>query len=245
MRASNRSIWHGKSTVFIKGFTLIELLVVIAIIAILAAILFPVFAKARDKARQTVCSSNLKQIGMVAIMYTEDWDGYLPVCVNKSVSPWVVWVDTLAKSIDRDAAWSMSEASPDKSGWSGGAKSTHSLFLCPSAPRVFTSAESLYGVSMGYNSRLGTNFGAGWISAGYVPRDLNKQNASLILITDGASSQSHRSFEGTGTPPNNTTISIGRHNDGANLFFADGHVKWHPVSEIKGWGSVYFVPSSR
>jgi prepilin-type N-terminal cleavage/methylation domain-containing protein len=57
-----------------KGFTLIELLVVIAIIAILAAILFPVFAQARDKARQTVCLSNEKQIGLAAMMYMEDYD---------------------------------------------------------------------------------------------------------------------------------------------------------------------------
>lgn len=57
-----------------KGFTLIELLVVIAIIAILAAILFPVFAKAREKARQTQCISNLKQIGLASLMYIEDYD---------------------------------------------------------------------------------------------------------------------------------------------------------------------------
>jgi len=57
-----------------KGFTLIELLVVIAIIAILAAILFPVFAKAREKARQTVCLSNMKQLGMASNMYIQDWD---------------------------------------------------------------------------------------------------------------------------------------------------------------------------
>jgi len=57
-----------------KGFTLIELLVVIAIIAILAAILFPVFARAREKARQTSCLSNLKQLGLAYLMYVQDYD---------------------------------------------------------------------------------------------------------------------------------------------------------------------------
>ncbi len=61
-----------------KGFTLIELLVVIAIIAILAAILFPVFAKAREKARQSACSSNLKQIGLGLMQYAQDYDETMP-----------------------------------------------------------------------------------------------------------------------------------------------------------------------
>src|SRR2546422_3678183 len=63
-----------------RGFTLIELLVVIAIIAILAAILFPVFAQAREKARTTSCLSNLKQIGHAMLMYGQDYDGlFVPV----------------------------------------------------------------------------------------------------------------------------------------------------------------------
>jgi len=84
-----------------KGFTLIELLVVIAIIAILAAILFPVFARAREKARQASCMSNLKQIGTALIMYTDDYDG----CYTRgqfwpftSVHTWVDAVEPYVKN---------------------------------------------------------------------------------------------------------------------------------------------------
>ncbi|MCC6444057.1 MAG: prepilin-type N-terminal cleavage/methylation domain-containing protein [Armatimonadetes bacterium] len=69
----------------LKGFTLIELLVVIAIIAILAAILFPVFAQAREKARQATCVSNIKQIMMGVQMYGQDWDSRMPIALMNTV----------------------------------------------------------------------------------------------------------------------------------------------------------------
>lgn len=75
---------HSQSKHSRSGFTLIELLVVIAIIAILAAILFPVFAQAREKARAISCISNLKQIGLAFLMYTQDYDETFP---NAAVGP--------------------------------------------------------------------------------------------------------------------------------------------------------------
>ncbi|MDR3709219.1 MAG: DUF1559 domain-containing protein [Capsulimonadaceae bacterium] len=76
------------------GFTLIELLVVIAIIAILAAILFPVFATAREKARQSTCLSNLKQLGLAMSQYTTDYDETFPM-LTYSVSPYTEWPDII------------------------------------------------------------------------------------------------------------------------------------------------------
>ena len=76
-----------------SGFTLIELLVVIAIIAILAAILFPVFAQAREKARQSVCLSNTRQMGMALTMYAQDYEAYPMMSSPSSQVPRTRWAD--------------------------------------------------------------------------------------------------------------------------------------------------------
>jgi prepilin-type N-terminal cleavage/methylation domain-containing protein len=89
-----------------KGFTLIELLVVIAILAIIAAILFPVFAQVREKARQTTCVSNLRQIGAALAMYMQDYDERLPDrrdlkrAFPGGYRPWTDWPPS-----DPRAAW--------------------------------------------------------------------------------------------------------------------------------------------
>lgn len=116
------------------GFTLIELLVVIAIISVLAAILFPVFSRARERARQLVCSSNCRQLSMSVMLYLQDHDEAFPFSTNYGIPPdhperiWTRTVQPYVKNTD--------------------------LFICPSAPHAgFPNDWSNRGIgSIGYST---------------------------------------------------------------------------------------------
>jgi len=117
-----------------RAFTLIELLVVIAIIAILAAILFPVFAQAREKARQTSCVSNLRQLSLGATMYLQDYDEqFLDYRVINELYLWNVAFEAYVKN-----------------------KQVH---LCPDAAHPVNTAPSLYG-ELGSSSQAWNGFKA-------------------------------------------------------------------------------------
>lgn len=98
----NERLWIRKRKPKGSGFTLIELLVVIAVIAVLAAILFPVFAQAREKARQTLCLSNMRQMGLAVMMYAQDYDEALPLAATSpNLTTYLNWHD-LADPYMRD-----------------------------------------------------------------------------------------------------------------------------------------------
>jgi prepilin-type N-terminal cleavage/methylation domain-containing protein/prepilin-type processing-associated H-X9-DG protein len=193
-----------------RGFTLIELLVVIAIIAILAAILFPVFAQARDKARQASCLSNAKQIGLAASMYVQDYDETFP-------KGWIgypaayYWYTVLAPYVKN-----------------GGDKADQGVFRCPSWS-FGTGKQRSYGWNIGTSDTGYTN------GFGYYPGD-NQPSRVLSAITQPADTIfcgdiSDYTFAGTSNSlyliwNANKNYTPFLHNEGATYCFADGHAKW-------------------
>ncbi len=179
-----------------RGFTLIELLVVIAIIAILAAILFPVFARAREKARQSSCLSNVKQLTLGVLMYAQDYDETLPFAY--SYGDW--WYEVLAPYLANDQ-----------------------IRRCPSRPNYSLGYAWNY-AGCGYQP--GTTWSparTGPIYDGcYLGIYKSPGPASTIMLGDnwlgGSSSQRYYLYR-------QADRREGRHNGQDNYGFVDGHAK--------------------
>lgn len=202
-----------------KGFTLIELLVVIAIIAILAAILFPVFAKAREKARQASCLSNVRQIVTAHLSYAQDYD-------EKFLSG--RYTGTCMYGHSHTAA--APAAINDYRGWANHVspyiKNTQ-VFTCPSqSPAICASGavEATTSNAYGWNYTGCTAKSMGTIDAPAEQMIVMDMQDTFTIPT---SSTQARAFSAMGT-------GLARHNEGANVGFVDGHAKWLSGSAIRG-----------
>jgi len=206
-----------------RAFTLIELLVVIAIIAILAAILFPVFAKAREKARATSCVSNLKQAGLGYAMYSQDYD--------ETVVPLAIQVPSPAGAIQPDGTvtWWVDLLQPYiKSG---------QIFQCPSTTGTRVSISLSHpdvGVWLGGGPSLARFIEpAGTVVMGDAARISNPAEPSPDLWV--ATTSFAPFFRCPNNAPHYTSDPsrlVPRHMEMCNVAFADGHVKAMKVSAV-------------
>jgi len=231
-----------------RGFTLIELLVVIAIIAILAAILFPVFAKVREKARQTSCLSNEKQLGLAIIQYTQDYDEKLPAGSSStgagSVTGGFGWTGTIYSYVKSTGMLKCPDDSttggttgginyvPVSYGFNSNAAGTAAAqFTSPaSTVELFEVQGPIAPVTLSYVS-TGTSDGT---TAAVAAPALNSSGtgssfADNGLLLDGATGVTFATsnFIGrTGIPVGGFTNGNALHTGGANYLMADGHAKW-------------------
>jgi len=198
-----------------NGFTLIELLVVIAIIAILAAILFPVFAKAREKARQASCTSNVKQIALGMLMYAQDYDEKLTHCCYPSGHKSEVlprWRPITNNAVDiRYNGTAMPYVK------------NRQIYVCPSYGDIFSYAtpRQLLQGSGGCTGQMLAN----------IPYP-----SEMVMLGDGAGTTglcgANRSGNCQGRWGKHDTNQFARkarfyrHNDGVNFAYVDGHAKW-------------------
>jgi prepilin-type N-terminal cleavage/methylation domain-containing protein/prepilin-type processing-associated H-X9-DG protein len=204
------------------GFTLIELLVVIAIIAILAAILFPVFAQAREKARQASCTSNLKQVSLGIIMYMQDYDELYPDRVPcRDNSPMEI-TGRVTPYIKNCGVWSCPSAQD---------RPVRTIWPCDGGYPL--GCPTTYGVGVGKNG----NWSLGGTSLARITepsRTIMAADSWGGIFAAGAGNWNGIWWVGgdSWTAANFNYGIAPRHNDGAVMAFFDGHAKWYRASTI-------------
>ncbi len=227
----------------LRAFTLIELLVVIAIIAILAAILFPVFAQAREKAREVTCLSNEKQFGLAILMYAQDFDETFPLA-NYPAPP---SVDAGFDSNSRLHWYSLVDPYIKGGYTRPTANIKKSIYVCPDYPGTTRA----FGTSPDYSYVINSNLAPpraqnpttpdippAWTEQ--APSTLGSLNepAQVVLTAEGAGQRVYTPGNDTGYYPYYPAYASGkdssltyiyarnRHNDGSDYLLADGHAKW-------------------
>lgn len=217
-----------------SAFTLVELLVVIAIIGILAAILFPVFARARENARRSSCVSNLKQIGLGVMQYTQDYDEYLPL--NDNGPQWAnsqatCWIDEIRPYIKSNQVYVCPSADPaktdkifldyDNTGRPAFSYAINNLYWNVAGEKLFekpaaslasledSSGTVFAGDSQRFNTTVNTQWGFQVVGDTFWPTE----QASV-----GADAQGR---------------FVARHFDGTNFVFFDGHAKWLKLDQMR------------
>ncbi len=234
--------------VFRKGFTLIELLVVIAIIAILAAILFPVFGRARENARRTSCLSNLKQLGLGTLQYAQDYDErVVPYRVGGGNNPGQSWPDMIYPYVKSEQLFTCPSARGD-------AASHNYRFPRPPATDAWGSygcaASSAGGTTMcndDSNPPLlaqieapSTTF---WLLERAIqggsgqPRERGRINSRVARAVIAPTSPPRTMTTEAGTSGGSGSGVFGcgveaRHLDTTNVVYADGHAKTHRLDFI-------------
>ncbi|GAB4459833.1 MAG: hypothetical protein OHK0029_22970 [Armatimonadaceae bacterium] len=250
MNRPNPSGKYGFTLRKSSAFTLIELLVVIAIIAILAAILFPVFAQAREKARQAACLSGLKQVGLAFMMYAQDYDETGPGIWfgPNSRNQRYFWMDALLPYV-KSAEFFSSCPSKDFGNWVPSPRIEQELANNGSRDNVSFTANALYS-SIGQDAtdgqattppmrEQGVAFAAFAVPAetvlagdgmGYYIAYSGGKNDIAVELQPPYSNGLR--FPNIGRLNSGITRFGGRHSEGSNFAFCDGHAKWSRLNQM-------------